>query len=410
MEGVGALEAASESGTGRSGSVPTRVAPAWRVLPPLLVFALLRVLYATVTGSDLTSMQPETWSRYDSGNYASIALEGYYWDTCENRGVPEQGEVCSNTPWYPLLPALMWVTMEVTGLSDGPAGIWVSQLAELAVLFVLWNAFLGPRPSLRGGLLLLLGALFPGGVYYLAQFPNSLLCLFMLLQIWCFGRRRWWWGAGAGFVAGLTYPVAIVLAPASAIWVLLVQRPWVASPGDSLTTRLRRWTPAAGVGGVVAAGTMTVLLLHEAALGRSLASIDAQRQIFRARTVPPWQQWWQVVVERDSWLQQYRTEVAWPMAAQTLLVAVIVAVAVLVTLRARDRGPDDIALGILVLALWLLPLVNQVDTGLYRRESAVLPAVILLRRAPSWLIAVLVVASAAVWWPMADLYHRYVIY
>jgi hypothetical protein len=67
--------------------------------------------------------------------------------------------------------------------------------------------------------------------------------------------------------------------------------------------------------------------------------------------------------------------------------------------RTFDR--DDLALLLLVLAMWALPLVNTVQTGLYRREAALLPLVLLLRRAPTWLVVGFAAAVVPVWAMMA---------
>lgn len=389
-----------------SGPPAGRAGIAWRLLPPVVVFLLMRLVFSLSTGSDLTSMVPETWARYDSGNYEAIATEGYYWDSCEERGLPEQGDVCTDVAWYPLYPALVRLAMEVTGASVSAAGIAIAQAAQLGVLLLLWGAFLGPKPSGRGIALLVMAGFFPGGVYYLAEFPVSLLCLLLLVQVWCFSRRRWWWGAAAAAGAGLCYPLAIALVPASMVWVAVAEWP---APSDR-----RRWMPvagrAAGVGAIVSLGTLGVMALHEVQLGRALASIDAQRQVFHSALRNPLAQWWEVVGTRSTWLQWASPEVADLLAWQTLLVATLLVVALVVTVRAGQRArPHGWGLAVMLVLLWLLPLANQFQTGLYRREATLVPLVILLRRAPTPLVVALAAASVAVWWPVADAFFRSVL-
>jgi hypothetical protein len=92
------------------------------------------------------------------------------------------------------------------------------------------------------------------------------------------------------------------------------------------------------------------------------------------------------------------------------LVAVLVVASAGVAADAwRRRAPgatDDVALAVVVVLLWLLPLANQFDTGLYRREATLLPAALLLRHLPWWALAVLTAAAVAVWYPVAGEFFR----
>lgn len=369
--------------------------------PPLLVFAALRVVFALATGTGLVDLTPETWARYDSGHYRSIAAEGYFVEPCAARGEVDVTPTCSNAAWYPGYPIVAKVVSGV-GMTWDTAAIVVAQLATFGVLLFLWNGFLHARATPRNVALLVLAAFFPGTVYFLAAFPLSLLVLLLLWQIHLFRQHRWYAGAVVGMLASLVYPMALVLGPAAALWVFVA---------DQSPIRRQRAVRAAAVGAIVTVGTLVVFVAHQIVLGRWDASIEQQRW-FGAALHNPVLQLWDVLVERDTYMQYMGVEhgLTKILAAQTgLVLLMVVTVVALAVGKRAGRTVDDLGLTILVVALWLLPLMNTIDTGLYRREAALVPLVILLVRAPTWLVTSFAVAAIPIWALMADRFYQYVL-
>jgi hypothetical protein len=107
---------------------------------PVLVFVMMRVVFSLATGTGLTDATPETWARYDSGHYRTIATEGYYVEPCAARGEVDITPTCSNAAWYPGYP-LVSRAVSLVGMSWGTAAILIAQLATLGILLLIWNGF-----------------------------------------------------------------------------------------------------------------------------------------------------------------------------------------------------------------------------------------------------------------------------
>jgi hypothetical protein len=379
------------------------------LLPPAAAFIIVRLAYAVATGTAPGALDAATFGRWDSGNYADIAANGYRWVSCAAMNRPEHGTLCSAAAWYPGYPFLARA-LSALGIGIDLALVVVAQAAFVALLYVVWLALLdggAGRDGRDGGidpravLLLALTAFFPGGMYLLAAFPLSLLVTMIAVQVAWFVRDRWWPGAVAGAVASLFYPITAVLPAASALWVLIA---------DRTPDRRRRALRAAGVGAVVLAGTVAVFALFQVVLGDWSASLEEQRR-FGGTLYNPAFNWAHTVVRRNSWIQLYTPATAWPIAAQTALVTAFVAACAAVVVRGRGRVDPhrrrhEIGLLVLVVALWLLPLASNIETGLYRRVLPLIPGVWLLRRAPWPVVAALTAASVGLWWWMAPLFAR----
>jgi len=359
-------------------------------LPPLAACALARVVIVAVsTGPQFFSLDPIWWARWDSGHYTSVATEGYYWQSCQARGTPIIGDLCSNTPWYPGFPYLAKAASWL-GFPLGKSGVFIAIVCWVAAVVLLWIWFLRDQPRLHGLACLTIAAFFPGVVYQQAFFPISLLVLLSLVTIRLALTRRWWLAAVAAGLAGFVYPIAIVLVPALALWVVLVR--------TELAWRARL-VVAAGVGLVASAGTLAVFAIHQVEVESWRASITMQRHL-GTKLINPLESFVTVVVNRDSLMQTLDVRLKTPIAMQTLLVALLVLSITACTAwgwrRAHDIDRDDIALLVLFLGIWLLPLASFIDTGLYRREATLLPIVVLAPRLPVWMSVPAAVACVGV--------------
>jgi hypothetical protein len=384
-----------------------------RLLPPAAAYVTVRLAYAAATGTAPWALDAATFGRWDSGNYADIAANGYQWASCAAQNRPQHGDLCSTAAWYPAYPFLARAVSEVSRISIDQALVLLAHAGFIALLVVVWLGLLdddrSARPDPRSFILLALVAFFPGGVYLLGAFPLSLLVALLALQVAWFVRDRWWPGATAGALASLCYPITAVLPVASAVWVLIA---------DRTPDRTRRCLRALGVGAAVLAGTLAVFALHQVTLDDWSAALDEQRR-FGGTLYNPAFNWAHTVLRRNSWIQLHAPATAWPVAAQTALVTIFVALCAVMVVRDRGR-PDsplprplglahrwrhEVGLLVLVVALWLLPLASNIETGLYRRVLPLIPGVWLLRRAPWPVLAVLTAASVALWWWMAPLFN-----
>jgi hypothetical protein len=381
---------------------------------------VVRVAYALAAGPGVLDFQAATWARWDSGNYADIAKNGYYIASCASQNRAPHGDLCSPAAWYPAYPYLGRWLSSATGLSLDHAFVLIAHLAFVGVLYVIWLGFFRGRVTVRSATLLVMAAFFPGAIYFLASFPVSLLVCGLCLQIFCFLRSRWLIGAVFGALASLCYPIAVVLPITSAIWVLLAVRSRsrdagaadarAALAGDDGSSADpvplgRQVGLAAAVGAIISSGTVAVFVVHQIVLGDWAASIHEQQK-FGGTLYNPVLNWGHTVVKRNSWIQVTYPETAKVIAAQTLLVTVLIATCVvLVAFVKKGRTVHDVGLLVMMAGLWLLPLSSNIETGLYRRVGPLVPAVYLLRRAPWPVTAALTFASVGVWWWMAPKFN-----
>ena len=96
-----------------------------------------------------------------------------------------------------------------------------------------------------------------------------------------------------------------------------------------------------------------------------------------------------------------------PVRYQFLLATGIVLLAVAATVAARERTGLDLAVLAYTVVFWVAPLVAGGHLAQYRAQLMLLPSVLLLRRLPAAVLAVLAVAAAAVAWKMAGLFYHH---
>jgi hypothetical protein len=84
-------------------------------------------------------------------------------------------------------------------------------------------------------------------------------------------------------------------------------------------------------------------------------------------------------------------------------------VAVAATVAARERTGLDLTFLVYTAIFWAAPLVAGGHLAQYRAQLMLLPSVVLLRRLPAAVPALLAVAAAAVAWKMAGLFYHYIL-
>lgn len=148
-------------------------------------------VWAAAISLDIPPFAPDTFVRWDSGQYLAIARSGYLAEVCRpGQGLP--GDVCGAGAWFPLYSWMM-AALGMLGVELEPAGVLLSGAAFLTLLFRVWSRVLDRTRPARALLCLMLVALFPGAIYYDAVFPMSLTALFSVelliaLQARAFGR------------------------------------------------------------------------------------------------------------------------------------------------------------------------------------------------------------------------------
>jgi hypothetical protein len=141
-------------------------------------------------------------SRWDTGFYVSIVDEGYKYE----------GVDLPSVPFFPLLPLVMRALLPLTG-DAVTAGILAANLALLgaAVLFYrLVDGKWGPATADRAVWYLLI---FPVSFFGSAIYSESLFLLAAIAALLFARRGRWGAAAAAGFLAGLSRFLGLIVAP-----------------------------------------------------------------------------------------------------------------------------------------------------------------------------------------------------
>jgi hypothetical protein len=380
-----------------------RGALARAVLPPLLAFALARaVLGAAALTAGVPPLRPGSWCRFDCSHYVRIALHGYELAPCPADS-PYAGLWCGNAAWLPGYPLLIRA-VHALGVSPRGAAFLVSGLFALATLALLWRVLLAratspgsARPAASAALAALaLAAFFPGGVYAHAIYPLGPFGLATVLSLTAAARGRAVAAGLAGAAAAFTYPPGLVLAPVLAAGFLLERR-------TDLAARLRR----AATGAVLTvAGFGAVLLVqhHDTGSWRAFALVMGGYHHSLGNPL-------RTIADRVRPALQLPFDVTTAVpGAQTLLVLILVASAALAVARAARAGTLgrlDLFVSLQTAAFWLLPLfLGGIAEGLHRRETTLLPLVLLTVRLPPAWQGLLAAAAAALTYPMALLFFQ----
>jgi hypothetical protein len=243
--------------------------------------------------------------------------------------------------------------------------------------------FLERRTGSAVAAALFYAAFAPGQIYLYTIFPLSMLTFTTVAFLWLLYRERYVVAGIAGTVAALSYPVGVLLAPISAVWL-------VAQRSVPLGERLRR---VAITSGPMIAGLWILIVDQRVETGRWNAFLLIQEKYAAERgSQNPLVATWDVL--RDG-LQNLGDGISVAVALQTAFVTIVLALVLIHAFRRRrslDRA--DSLLLLWALATWALPLSQSVSVQ--RGQAALLPLAILVARLPSRLAWSLVVAAAAI--------------
>jgi hypothetical protein len=166
--------------------------------------------------------RPDTWSRWDSGIYISIATTGYEMYPCAGRdGNPETSTgVCGNAGWFPGYPLLIRL-LGVGFKNKVMVAVVISKSLYLLSLFLILKIAGVKQFSLRNILFISMAAVSFSFVYFNAVFPLSAEVFFILSGFYFYLRRKPWITGLFCFLASFFYPSGFVLAFVFAIAILL---------------------------------------------------------------------------------------------------------------------------------------------------------------------------------------------
>ena len=195
-----------------------------------------------------------TW---DGDFYEQLARSGY-------EGVPFEA-----VRFFPLFPALGWLLGGALGGSHGVALLIVANIGALLAAMALRGLVLDTTgdDALADRSAWYVN-LFPTAAVFVLAYGESLFLLASLVYLGAIRSKRWPLAMVAGLAAGLTRPVALVLAV-----------PALVELWPDIRSSARSWPRVAAVLAAPAAGTAAFLLWVEVRVGSWSDPIDIQRQL-----------------------------------------------------------------------------------------------------------------------------------
>ncbi len=208
------------------------------------------------------------WERFDALWFLRIAEDGYR-------------ATDGSAAFFPLYPLAIRCVSFALGGAPFAASLLVSNLAFLAALVLLHDLTRTELSAAVAGTTVLALCVFPTALFWFAPYSESLFLLLAVAALWAARRNRWWLAAAAGFGAGLTRNVGVVVAAA-----LLAEALQRRAAGEGHARR------AVGAGLATAAGTLCYLLYWQAVAGDWLAPLHQQANWERDFSWP-----WSTLVE-----------------------------------------------------------------------------------------------------------------
>lgn len=189
------------------------------VLVPLVALLCVETAIAlTALACSVSPLQGSSYVHWDSVDYLTIATRGYYLEM-------QDGHIVGgNTAWFPGY-SMVIRALKPRHVAPAKIGKLVSTLFALGLLITLWS-LLSTAPVDGGSrlLTLLLGAFFPGFIYYHVVYPIAMAAGLGLLSIALCARGRHWASGLLGAASAATYTTGFLLAAALAFGIVRDRR------------------------------------------------------------------------------------------------------------------------------------------------------------------------------------------
>jgi hypothetical protein len=351
------------------------------------------LVHLSAYAAGVAPLVPSTFGHADSGHYVSIARSGYEFFSCAVMG-NDPSQWCGNSGWFPGYPLMIRIVAALT-VDYSAAGVIVSQAFFFGALLLLRLMLDDIAPQRENTTSFLTACVFPGGVYYHAIFPISMLIFFSLASLLLISRKQYLWASLASACGAFAYSTGFLLTGVVFFGLLATSdAPWP-----------RRIVHAITYSAIAFSGFVAVLILHHITVGHWDAFFLTQAK-YGHRVQNP------LATYRDiagQWLANRGTQEKFVPAVQTFAVGVIV---VSMLVRFAVRLQHTVLLERLsaaqVLLFWIFPLIVGAAT-LTRAEANLLPLVLLSATLARPVQAVLLMLFAFLYFEVCVSYFKVVL-
>lgn len=376
-----------------SGTMSRNLRPQWlqQVILALFSFLLSQCVLALVLHYLLHTnyFSAQNWVRWDSGHYLSIAEHGYEIMPCSQVPgfAPDSPDTCGNTGWFPGYPLLIRALAWFTGDYVVTAGI-LSKILLLVSLFMAVKIAGFERISVKSVAFSLLTAFSFGFVYYSAVFPMSGVVCCALCAYYFASSGRMWFIVLFCFLAAAFYPVGCLVAASLALWHITDKAPF-----------RQRFLQSTVIGLAGLAGLVAVFMGLQITVGDWRGFLLVQDKYAHGYQSP--------LLTLQIFFNTLPLPLHWPaaIAYQTLFTYLLyIGVSFFFIYRRMHRVPVYRWTYIYLSVFLWFSLCQAGDYSRFRSESLLLPALLLLKDAPTWVLAGSTLFLLAVGIPMAYLF------
>jgi hypothetical protein len=310
---------------------------------------------------------PESWIRYDSEHYLSIAGQGYTLYQCSD----DSASWCGNAGWFPGYPALIRIFSFLADIKI--AAVFISRIFYFCTIMLMIRLAGFKSINRESVLFSLCPAFFFGFIYYNAVFPLS-ATVFLIISSMHFYQKR-------NFIAcGLCCMIATVFYPTAFLSAIVYGLNWLTGKQQSRNLAAMVF-PIAGA----LIGSALVFLIYHHTTGHALAYYHVQEKYGHHFSLP--------FKNMSEWFLHspylVKNEVRIFIYIQALLMLLFAAILTFFFFKRRKNDPLTRWAFIYMLVYFLFYWSIAGNLSMYRSDALLLPALLIMKDENPKLIALL---------------------
>lgn len=319
-----------------------------------------------------------------------IAQSGYALFHCPAGTTYPPSAWCGNTGWFPGY-SLLLAPFYAMGTPPILTGLLVAWLFDLATLILLWVGFLDGIRGQSKYAALIFAAFVPGGIYMRVVFPMSTAVFFIMVSFLLLRWHRHWWAAAAAGFAAASYPTASAMIPVIALGVFL----------DTEQRCLgRRLALSIGCAALASLGPLAMVIAQQIDTGHWNGYLLVQAHYNGGLHSPAvyfgilmkWAVEGPLALNRAIGLE----------AVLGALTCISLLAYLAIRICRRDLSHEDVLVVLLLMLCWIYPLTRRGES-VWRGDTLLFPAALLIARFPTP-VATLLCCAAVAMFPVLAVY------